>query len=160
MRKALINCRVFSERPPRGQGATAFLGGEAEGAGSVNPRQKKKSFGRKGNLVTAFQFPKEVVEMMESQQWKMRGYRDNEHKLKQEVQTGCKEEIFHEFNQASNGIGCPEWLWNPHIWRISRPTQMKPWATSSKLIAVPALSRRWELRPPEVPPKLSYTLIL
>lgn len=83
---------------------------------------------------------------MESQQWKMRGYRDNEHKLKQEVQTGCKEEIFHEFNQASNGIGCPEWLWNPHIWRISRPTQMKPWATSSKLIAVPALSRRsWDL---------------
>lgn len=48
MRKALINCRVFSERPPRGQGATAFLGGEAEGAGSVNSRQKKKALEERG----------------------------------------------------------------------------------------------------------------
>lgn len=66
MRKTLINCRVFSEGPPQWSGGYSFLGGEAEGAGSVN--QTRESFGRKGDLIKAFQFPKEVFEMTESQQ--------------------------------------------------------------------------------------------
>lgn len=142
MRKALINCRVFSKGTPQWSGGYSFFRRGGWESWFCYP-QTRESFGRKGDLITAFQFPEEVIEMIESQQWKMRGCRDNEHELEQEVQTGCKEETsMSSVKQAMEQIvqrGC------------EIPTfegfQAHP---SSKLTAVPALSRRWELRPPKV----------
>lgn len=64
------------------------------------------------------------------------------------------------FSHSSSGTGCPETLYHLHPWRFSRPQWIKPWATWSELIAYPALSRGLDYSPPELPSRLSESVIL
>lgn len=68
--------------------------------------------------------------------------------------------IFSPWGQLSNGTGFPELLWSAHIWRTPRPSWLKPCAIWSNLTVVSVLSRRWDLRTPDVPSKHNYSLIL
>ena len=67
------------------------------------------------------------------------------------VLTGYKEKPLLPQGQPSSRAGCPGRLSGHHPWRFSRPNWIKPWATWSDPIASPALSRRLDWRPPEVP---------
>lgn len=77
---------------------------------------------------------------------------------KREVQVGYKEKIL-PMRTARQWTwllqeDVPSWL----SW-FSKPNWTKPWATRSELRAGPALSRRLDLRPPEVPSNVNFPTI-
>lgn len=76
---------------------------------------------------------------------------------KREVQVGYKEKIC-SWGQPGSGPGCSKRMCHPPVWRFSKPNWTKPWATRSELRAGPALSRRLDLRPPEVPSNVNFPI--